>query len=96
MKFQEVGGKPDKKRAALDHFDTILGLDKVMVQLTIRTVLVSLMQKIREESGEYLNPGWIICWVVVSVHLPTGHQEESRQSKKEQFSGRKKSHLDPI
>ena len=40
--FQEFGGKPEKKRAALAHFDTIFGLDKVMVQLTIQTVLVSL------------------------------------------------------
>jgi len=36
---QAVGGKPEKKRAALAHFDTILGLDQVMVQLTIRAVL---------------------------------------------------------
>ena len=40
--FQEFGSKPEKKRAALAHFDTIFGLDKVMVQLTIQTVLVSL------------------------------------------------------
>ena len=40
---QEVGGKPEKKRAALAHFDTIFGFDQVMVQLTIRAVLVSLL-----------------------------------------------------
>ena len=39
--FQEPLGKPGKKRAALAHFDTIFGLDKIMVQLTIQAVLVS-------------------------------------------------------
>ena len=39
--FQEPLGKPEKKRAALAHFDTIFGLDKIMVQLTIQAVLVS-------------------------------------------------------
>ena len=37
----EQVGKPEKKRAALAHMDTILGLDKVLVQVAIRTVLVS-------------------------------------------------------
>ena len=39
--FQEPLGKPEKKRAALAHFDTIFSLDKIMVQLTIQAVLVS-------------------------------------------------------
>ena len=37
----EEVSKPEKQRAALAHMDTILGLDKVLVQVTIRTVLVS-------------------------------------------------------
>jgi len=38
---KEPLGKPEKKRAALAHFDTIFSLDKIMVQLTIQAVLVS-------------------------------------------------------
>ena len=37
----EEVSRPERKRAALAHMDTILGLDKVLVQVTIRTVLVS-------------------------------------------------------
>ena len=85
--FQAVGGKPEKKRAALAHFDTILGLDQVMVQLTIRAVLVSLvMMMIKKKLRQYLNQGWIICWPVVPDELPTRQQEEGG-GKEEQFSG---------
>ena len=94
--FQEVGGKPDKKRAALAHFDTIFGLDQVMVQLTIRAVLVSLV-KVSISRGECSNPGRIICWLVVSDEVPTRQQEEScKKGEKEQLSGHKKYQLNPL
>ena len=57
--FQEPLGKPEKKRAALAHFDTIFSLDKIMVQLTIQAVLVS----------RRIIYSWASCWTRgVNIH----------------------------
>ena len=57
--FQELLGKPEKKRAALAHFDTIFSLDKIMVQLTIQAVLVS----------RRIIYSWASCWAGrVNIH----------------------------
>ena len=59
--FQEPLGKPEKKRAALAHFDTIFSLDKIMVQLTIQAVLVSRriikLSKLLDKGCQY-SPGY--------------------------------------
>ena len=83
--FQEVGGKPGKKRAALAHFDTIFGLDQVMVQLTIRAVLVSpIMMLEREENIQIQAGSFAGLWYLMSF-LPDTKKRAAKRVKRSNF-----------